>query len=292
MKALWNDFIALSSVERKGIVILILIILMITGAKLWIVLRDPEPLTAYQYDWMADTVSIARAKPDIQPDIPDDLPVKLPQSFETFRFDPNTVTYKQLLRLGIGDRAASNLIKYRTKGGKFRKPADLKKIYGVSPEVFKRLEGYILIEVLPAAAQDKRLSHIASVVDINAADTLEFGVLPGIGPVLASRIVKYRGRLGGYINTLQIKEVYGISDSLFIQIRNRLVADTAKIIKINLNTASEKELSRHPYIGRYVARGIVQYRAQVREIKTLDELQKQGLIRQDILEKLRGYLSI
>jgi len=292
MKALWHDFIALSSIERKGIVILILIILMITGVKLWIVLRNPEPLISYQPGWMADTALIAWDEKDGQPDIPDDLPGTVQQSFETFRFDPNTVTYEQLLRLGTGGRAASNLIKYRTKGGKFREPADLRKIYGFSPEVFKRLEEFILIEAAPAVVRDTRVSYAASFVDINAADTSQFEVLPGIGPVLASRIVKYRARLGGYTNTLQIKEVYGISDSLFMLIRNRLVADTVKIIKINLNTASEKDLSGHPYIGRYVAHGIIQYRAQVGVIKTVDELQKQGLIRRDILEKLRGYLSI
>jgi len=63
--------------------------------------------------------------------------------------------------------------------------------------------------------------------------------------------------LGGFTSPLQVKEVYGISDSLFLMIQWRLTADTAKVSRINLNTASETELSRHPYIGRYTARGII-----------------------------------
>ena len=46
--------------------------------------------------------------------------------------------------------------------------------------------------------------------EINAADTLNFRTLKGIGEVLSSRIVKYRKLLGGFYSTHQLTEVYGV----------------------------------------------------------------------------------
>jgi DNA uptake protein ComE-like DNA-binding protein len=264
---------------------------MITGIKRCMIRREPIPVAINRHDWMADTAWFTLEAPDIPDDFIDAPPAALPLSAR-FPFDPNTVAYEELLRLGAGSRASSNLIRYRQKGGRFRIPEDLKKIYGFSRELYEQLEDYIRIDMAPADLPNARRGWEASVIEINTADTSQFEDLPGIGPVLAARIVKYRHILGGYANTLQMKEVYGLSDSLFMLIRLRLTADTTKIRKINLNEASEKELSKHPYIGRYMARGIIQYRKQVDTIRTMDELQHQGLIKPDNLERLRAYLTI
>jgi DNA uptake protein ComE-like DNA-binding protein len=129
-------------------------------------------------------------------------------------------------------------------------------------------------------------------IPFNSADSADFERLPCIGPVLARRIVRYRNLLGGFYDAGQIKEVYGISDSVYFIIRNRLLADTLGIKKLNLNEASESDLSRHPYIGRFVARGIIRYRSSVHTIRSLDELVKNGLIPAENIEKLEKYLFI
>jgi DNA uptake protein ComE-like DNA-binding protein len=116
--------------------------------------------------------------------------------------------------------------------------------------------------------------------------------LPGIGPVLARRIIRYRALLGGYCSPEQVREVYGVTDSLFLRIRERLEADTAHIIKISLNTSEEQDLARHPYIGRYVAAGIVKYRMHAGKILNINELILNGLIPEDHFDKLKYYVSL
>jgi competence protein ComEA len=119
-----------------------------------------------------------------------------------------------------------------------------------------------------------------------------FEKLPGIGPVLARRIIRYRAVLGGYYSPAQIREVYGVTDSLFLKISEWLEADTVHLKKLNLNTSSEKDLARHPYIGKYVAAGIVQYRSHAGKILNLNELLINGLISKGLFDQLKYYVSL
>lgn len=54
-------------------------------------------------------------------------------------FNPNRADSLTLLRAGFSAKAASNLLKYRRRGGVFRRPADVAKIYGVTPELMGRI---------------------------------------------------------------------------------------------------------------------------------------------------------
>ncbi|MCD8296044.1 MAG: helix-hairpin-helix domain-containing protein [Prevotella sp.] len=65
---------------------------------------------------------------------------------ELFYFDPNTADSAQFARLGIRPRQIHNIYKYRAKGGRFRRPRDFSRIYGLSEKKYKELEPYIRIE--------------------------------------------------------------------------------------------------------------------------------------------------
>ena len=142
------------------------------------------------------------------------------------------------------------------------------------------------------SSKTKPIAELPVTININTADSVLFEKLPGIGPVLARRIIRYRTVLGGYFSPEQIREVYGVTDSLFLRIREQLEADTAHIKKINLNTSEEKDLARHPYIGKYVAAGIVQYRTHTGKILNINELLVNGLIPKDRFDKLKYYVSL
>jgi hypothetical protein len=67
---------------------------------------------------------------------------------------------------------------------------------------------------------------------------------------LAGRIIRYRELLGGYCYFEQLKEVYGLFDSVRIRLINEFSIDETKIMKISLKTAGYKELLRHPYLEK------------------------------------------
>ncbi len=56
-------------------------------------------------------------------------------------------------------------------------------------------------------------------VDINYGSSEELQTLPGIGAVLAERIVRYRSEHGNFMSTADVKQVRGIGTKRFEQLR-------------------------------------------------------------------------
>lgn len=220
---------------------------------------------------------------------------------ELFRFDPNTASLQDWKRLGLREKTGKTILNYVSKGGKFYKPEDLQKIWGLPNGFYERVKDYVAItsvqrpsytnyaENKPAYEKTERKP---SVVNINEGDTAAFIALPGIGSKLAARIVAFREKLGGFYSVEQVSETYGLPDSTFQKIKSRLQADDNGLRKINLNTATKDELKAHPYIRWNLANVIVEYRNQHGTFKSLDELKNIALVNETTFEKIVHYLSL
>ncbi len=138
------------------------------------------------------------------------------------------------------------------------------------------------------------LKEIASakseLLDLNSADSAQLVSLPGIGPYFASKIVDYRNRLGGYAFPEQLMDIYGLDESRLNYFKRRIYTDTSQIKKLDLKSAGEREMAAHPYIGGYVARGIVRFRERMGEVSiTLDDLVINKIVKSELAGILRFY---
>lgn len=129
------------------------------------------------------------------------------------------------------------------------------------------------------------------VLDLNKCDSTDLELLPGIGPVLASRIVRYRNLLGGYASPVQLREVYGLPEDTYTAISGYLRADPADISKIKVNSAGFRELIRLPYFDRSVVNGILRYRELSGPVKTFEELVDNKIITGEKALKAGPYLD-
>lgn len=213
----------------------------------------------------------------------------VPQQNERFFFDPNTAGAEELRKLGLNDFQAGNLISFREKGGRFKVPEDMKKIYGMDDVLFQQLDPYIQIDFF---GKEEETAATRPVVEINSADSLGLLGIPGIGPVFASRILKYREELGGFYSLDQISEVYGMTGDRMTQIIPYLLLDTVRIRRIRLNFADVDVLRSHPYISAGQARLIVNARSGRGPYRELRELTDHQLLGEEDLKKLRPYLSL
>ena len=215
-----------------------------------------------------------------------------------FYFDPNTLSSEGWMRLGIPGRTAETIQNFIARGGQFYKAEDIGKIYGLKKEDYKRLLPYVRIAAKENISSPfhhnrntKEHNQNTKPVAINTADTTAFMALPGIGSRLANRIVNFREKLGGFYSVEQVAEVYGLSDSVFQQIKSRLQCDPGVIKKININTAGIDELKAHPYIKYQVGNAVIQYRLQHGNFQNRYDLKQVHLVSDHLLKKLEPYIN-
>lgn len=212
-----------------------------------------------------------------------------------FPFDPNSLPKDSFQLLGLSPKLSERIVKYRNAGGKFKKPEDLKKIYGFPQEKFNILADYIQIKNYPnintenPSPSEKKEKSISK-INLNTADTTELKSLKGIGSKLSNRIIKFRNNAGGFYSIEQLTEVYGLKPETLEQIRPFITVDD-KYSKININTATAEQLKNHPYIYKWnIANAIVNYRTKHGKYNKLEDLKKTDLVTDEICRKIAPYL--
>ena len=110
------------------------------------------------------------------------------------------------------------------------------------------------------------------VLDINVADSLALVALPQIGQVMASRIHRYRNRLGGFVSFEQLFEVKGMDSARYATIKPYIVLENNEIQKLDVNRDEFKTLLRHPYLEYDQVKAIVNYRERKGLIKNWNQL--------------------
>ena len=227
MKSFLKSFLSFSKREKNGVLVLLALIILITGASFFI----------------------------------DYLPQEPPPDFSTFKKEIAAFEAEQK---HAGDSLDSIKIKRQLSWKQNKFP---------HKNGFKKMEPALL-------------------VDLNAADSSALTTLNGIGPSFASRIIKYRNRLGGFYTKEQLLEVYGLDTVLYDKIKNHISINKNSVQKININTAEFKEMKRHPYFSYNAVVAALNYRKQHGNFKEAAELKNTGVMTDQELKKLLPYLRV
>jgi DNA uptake protein ComE-like DNA-binding protein len=228
-------------------------------------------------------------------------------SSERFVFNPNTIGAEDAQKLGLSKKLSNTLINFRNKGGKFYKPEDLKKLYGLTPKLFEELEAYILIpnankEYTTKFKKDtvyqksyskpsyEKKVFIKEAIEINTADSLSIVYLKGIGPSFTKRIIKYRTLLGGFHSMNQLKEIYGMTDSLYLNLTSQIKLDKNNIAKIPINVIDVATLRKHPYFPYASAQTVINFRSKHGKLNEQD-VKSLGIFNEEKLKLILPYLS-
>ena len=160
-------------------------------------------------------------------------------------FDPNTIDSLQAIQLGIPAKQVSNLLHYRAKGGYFKTKEDFAKLYGLSPSLFNQLSAYLQIgkhenNSLPKTPwQYYKLGQLHGEkeevwkIDLNTATEQEWKQKTSLPDVIIQRIVGYKKYRGAFTKTSELAKVYGISDSVYQNLRVHLELHKNSIYKLN-----------------------------------------------------------
>jgi competence protein ComEA len=151
----------------------------------------------------------------------------------------NTAGIERLKTLpGIGPAYAGRIIAYRRENGPFTKARDLLKIKGIGPVRLKKISPFITLgdsageasgrdslqsgSAKKAAISSKNIDE-AQKINVNTADIHALERLPGIGPVYAGRIIKYRNGKGPFKTKEQLLEIRGIGPKRLAKIKPLII---------------------------------------------------------------------
>ena len=166
----------------------------------------------------------------------EELPVTL------FYFNPNTASVEDFMRLGLSQKLSNTIHNFRQKGGKFFKPEDLKKIYGLRNEDYSRLAPFIQISTDFSYSDDREYYQnkqqnnsfdkkqntdsqlVAVLFDFNPNEASKDDFLRmGLSEKIAQRIVNYREKGGKFYKKEDLKKIYDITDALYNRLENHIV---------------------------------------------------------------------
>jgi DNA uptake protein ComE-like DNA-binding protein len=229
-------------------------------------------------------------------------------------FDPNTADSSTLVHLGLKKWQVSNMLKYRAKGGRYRKAEDMKKLYGMTDSMYQALLPYIQIDTL--AIQQYRDSIYRSRIDtvqtdslpryvslkrdtilnLRTADTTELKLIRGIGSYRAQQIVRYRKQLGGFTSVEQLYDIKALkpllSDTLSADsLLAHFWLDSIIVDPLPVNSASLERLQRHPYLSFEQAKAIYELRRRKSRLTSIEPLQRLECFTPDELQRIEPYLS-
>lgn len=221
-------------------------------------------------------------------------------------FDPNTADSTTLVHLGFKPWQAKNMLKYRAKGGKYRKAEDLKKLYGMTDSMYQALTPYIDIakEKVDSWVRDslgvdsvrvdslpKWLEKKDTVLNLRTADTTELKMIRGIGSYRARQIVRYREQLGGFTHVEQMLEAKGMENVDSDSLLTHFFIDSVKVERMNVNVVGVKRLSRHPYLRFEQAQAIYELRRKKLRLDSIQQLQQIDGLDSKTVEKIAPYLN-
>lgn len=244
-------------------------------------------------------------------------------------FDPNTIDSLSLISFGLKEWKVKNFIHYRSAGAVFRNADDLLRTYGWTEYDVEKLRAYVKVDKKYLSKRNsklkgsnnhhrdnsifgngenrdanyrqnidkseaiKKVPYVSNKFDkltkvnVNVADSALLSRIPGMGEKRIRALLQRREALGGYVRVEQLMEVPMFLEDLLEWFE---INDENVIRKININTASFRELNKHPYIGFETTKVLMQYRHNYGKVESLDAMVKTGIISVKEAERLAPYV--
>ena len=263
--------------QRNGIFILIILIVIFQSIIVFVDFSSKEKLNTdtpkvlafhYQIDSLSK-ISIENRR------------------LKIFPFNPNYITDYKGAQLGMSLVEIDKLLAFRKTGKFINSKKEFQNITTISDSLLNNISPYFKFpewvvkrnqNVELSTSRDirsfaKKSKYVLTSTDLNIVSKEDLKTINGIGEKLSDRIIKYRSKLQGFSTANQLYEVWGLGAEVVGKLL--LVFKVVKlpnIQKINVNTASFRELLKNPYIDYELCKKIFDYKDEVAELQDVSEL--------------------
>jgi DNA uptake protein ComE-like DNA-binding protein len=269
-----KSFFNFTKDQRKGILFLFVIIISLQLAYFFIDFNKEKKTSQKEQTWLSLQNTVDSLKLD-----------KPETSYKIYPFNPNFITDFKGYKLGMTVEQIDRLLAFR-KEGKFANSAEeFQKVTGISDSLLATMEPYFKFpDWVNKKSQNSYQNNYPKsnwkefpkkeamkVKDINLATKEDLMKVFGIGDAISDRILIQREVFGAFLSMDQISEIWGLSPEVVISLNRYFkIESTPKVTKININTASIKELGQFPYFRYPISKNIVTYRSMNGDIKIED----------------------
>jgi len=136
---------------------------------------------------------------------------------------------------GVGPVLAKRIVDDREKNGRFASLEDLERVNGVGPVLVETLRSRVKLSGTNTASSPMsaptRKGELPARIDLNRAGRDELLQLPGIGPVLADRILADRQAHGPYRTVHDLTRIKGIKGKTLEKLLPHLEVKEAEVAR-------------------------------------------------------------
>ena len=265
-----------SKSQRIGIITFFMIIIVAQGFYYFWDFSDLNKVDKAKSKWLANQSIIDSLKLDNK-------------NFKAtiYPFNPNFITDFKGYKLGMSVEEIDRLLAFRKQNKFVNSATEFQDVTKVSDSLLKAISPYFKFpdwvnskkeNYQSFAKKDFRKPNNIVVLDINQATKEDFMKVYGIGDKISDRILEQKLKLGSFVSMAQMQDIWGLSPEVIEKLNTSFeIKSSPNIKKININTASVKELSQFPFFKYQLAKDIVIYRTM------------NGDINVENLSKIKGF---
>lgn len=258
--------------QRNGIFFLLLIIVMLQISFFFVDFSSEETNVVSQNEIVAfqhEMDSLKRVE----------LENRIPKIYP---FNPNFITDFKGHQLGMSLDEIDKLLAFRAKGNYINSTKQFQETTGVNDSLLAAMSPYFKFpewttskKIIEKSSSKITVEKPILKKDINSASAEDLKMINGIGEKLAKRIIDYRTKLKGFSINDQVFEVWALDKEIAGKVLQYFeVTNPPAIQKININTATFKEVFAIVYLDYELTKKIFNYKNQVAEIQSIEELKK------------------
>ena len=221
---------------------------------------------------------------------------------KVYPYNPSFISDYKGYQLGMSTKEIDKLLKHRADDKYINSAKHFQKVTGVSDSLLAvmspnfKFPDWVVAKNKSAKKKDvyigKKKSIVVEKQDLNFVTANQLKEIYGIGDKLSERIVKFRNSLNGFLSDDQLSEVYGLKPEVIDRVLERYtVLSKPTIEKLNVNTATFKEVLHLPYIDYELTKKIFDYRDEVAELQLIEELKLIEGFPLELYDKIIVYLD-
>lgn len=192
-------------------------------------------------------------------------------------FNPNYFTAYRAYVLDLSDSAFSRLQRFRARDKYVNTAEEFQRVTQVDSQWLAANRRWF---VFPQWVQNsnsgwansKTPLTVRMLGDLNQVTVEDLQEIRGIGPALSKRIVDYRTRLGGFVDFVQLEEVYGLKPEVIANLKKQTRLTDPKVAKIAINQVGLRELIKHPYFDYSCAKELLVKRTMEGKLLNVENL--------------------